>query len=190
MPEKSHTKHYSFLKETNWLTFKEVERLARLFVQLGVTKIRLTGGEPLLRPNLPQLIKGLRNISGIRDLALTTNGSLLAQQARTLKDTGLNRITISLDTLDPQLFRQINGQKGKLEHVLEGIEECVNAGFECIKVNVVLQKGINDHQILDLVRYFKGRKPILRFIEYMDAGNCNQWNPESVFPASEIVKII
>lgn len=190
MPEEKHANHYTFLKEDHWLTFKEIERLARLFVRLGVTKIRLTGGEPLLRPGLPGLVKGLRNISGVEDLALTTNGSLLARQAKILKDAGLNRITISLDTLDARLFRKINGRKGNLEEVLEGIRACEEAGFECIKINVVLLRGVNDRHILDLVRYFRGRKPILRFIEYMDAGNCNRWSAESVVPAAEAVNMI
>ena len=190
MPEDNCTEHYTFLKENQWLTFAQIERLARLFVQLGVGKIRLTGGEPLLRPGLPTLIRKLKNISGVKDLALTTNGSLLYREAKNLKDAGLNRITISLDTLDPELFQRINGYKGTLERVLDGIQECEEADFECVKINVVLQKNIDHHHILDLVRYFKGRKPILRFIEYMDVGNCNHWSPEAVVPAPEIVKVI
>jgi len=159
-------------------------------VKLGVSKIRLTGGEPLLRPDLPKLINKLKDIPGIKDLALTTNGSLLYRDAEKLKNAGLKRITISLDTLDSDLFRQINGYRGTLEKVLDGIQKCEELGFECIKINVVLQKNIDDQHILDLVRYFKGRKPILRFIEYMDVGNCNHWSPDSVVNISETVKTI
>lgn len=190
MPEDPCAEHYKILKKDQWLTFAQIERLARLFVKLGIGKIRLTGGEPLLRPNLPTLIRKLKNIDGLKDLALTTNGSLLSRDAQTLKNAGLDRITVSLDTLDPDLFAQTNGYKGTLERVLNGIQRCEEVDFECIKINVVLQKNIDHHHILDLVRYFKSRKPILRFIEYMDAGNCNHWSPEAVVPASEIVKII
>jgi cyclic pyranopterin phosphate synthase len=190
MPEENEAGPYKFLEETEWLTFPEIERLTRLFVRLGVTKVRLTGGEPLLRPNLPDLIKALQNIPGITDLALTTNGSLLTEQAEALKSTGLNRITVSLDAIDPDIFRQINGRKGNLQKILDGITKCEELDFECIKINVVIQKNVNDHQILDLVRYFKNRKPILRFIEYMDVGNCNHWNAQSVVPAAQMVDTI
>ncbi|HBR15878.1 MAG TPA: GTP 3',8-cyclase MoaA [Candidatus Omnitrophica bacterium] len=190
MPQGSNPSRYSFLHEKEWLTLKEIVRLSTLFAQLGVSKLRISGGEPLLRPNLAELIHQLSLIDGIEDLALTTNGSLLSQQADSLKKAGLNRITVSLDTLDPQLFKRINGHKGTVEQVLKGIEEAVRVNFDCVKINVVVQKGINDHHILDLVEYFKGKKPILRFIEFMDAGNCNNWKAQDVLPASEIVKII
>jgi cyclic pyranopterin phosphate synthase len=190
MPEESPDRRYTFLKEDQWLTFAEITRLAGLFARLGVSKIRLTGGEPLLRPRLPELIKSLKLIPGIKDLALTTNGSLLRRQAPALKQAGLDRITVSLDTLDGQLFRRINGQKGSLENVLEGIREAERVNFDCVKINVVLQKGTNDHQVLDLVRRFKGRKPILRFIEYMDVGNCNQWDAKYVVPSIEVRDLI
>ncbi len=190
MPEKNYAQHYTSLKKNDWLSFEEIERLARLFVQLGVSKIRLTGGEPLLRPKLPKLIKSLKNIPGVTDLALTTNGSLLLTQAKRLKSAGLNRITVSLDTLNEKLFRELNGHRGTLNRVLDGIQKCEEVGFDSIKINVVLQNNINHHHILDLVRYFKARKPILRFIEYMDVGNCNEWKPQAVFPAAQVVKII
>ncbi|MBN1870501.1 MAG: GTP 3',8-cyclase MoaA [Candidatus Omnitrophica bacterium] len=190
MPQNQRIEHYTFLKQDQWLTFPQIERLARLFVKLGVGKIRITGGEPLLRPNLSNLVGKLKGIPEVKDLALTTNGSMLIQHAQALKDAGLDRITVSLDTLDPALFRQINGFRGTLEKVLDGIQLCQKIGFGCIKINVVLQKNIGHRHILDLVRYFKGRKPILRFIEYMDAGNCNHWSPDAVVPASEIVKLI
>lgn len=190
MPQDKSSEHYTFLKQDEWLTFPEIERLARLFVKLGVGKIRITGGEPLLRPNLEQLISNLKRIPGVNDLALTTNGSRLFKTAEQLKAAGLDRITVSLDTLDADLFRELNGFKGTLDRVLDGIWTAEDAGFDCIKINVVLQKNIGPKHILDLVRYFRKRKPILRFIEYMDAGNCNHWSPKAVVPASEIVKII
>lgn len=190
MPEGEYAKRYTFLKDQDWLSFDEIVRLAGIFVSLGVTKIRLTGGEPLLRPRLADLIKRVKGIPGVRDLALTTNGSLVKEHAAELKDAGLDRITISLDTLDAAIFRRMSGYKGSLKQVLEGIQKAEEAGFDCIKINVVLQRGINDHQILDLVRFFKGRKPILRFIEYMDVGTCNRWDSRLVVPSAEIVRII
>ena len=190
MPDKEDSRHYSFLKSRDWLTFEEIVRLMKLFVAAGVTKIRLTGGEPLLRPNLVELVGRLRAIPGIKDLALTTNGSLLAQHARHLKEAGLDRITVSLDTLDARLFHQMNGDKGDIKKVLEGIQVCEELDFGSIKINVVLQKGVNDRDFLDLVRYFKGRKPVLRFIEYMDVGNCNHWDLRYVVPTREIISLI
>ena len=187
MPDKEDSRHYSFLKPKDWLTFEEIVRLTNFFVDAGVTKIRLTGGEPLLRPNLVELVGQLRAIPGIRDLALTTNGSLLARYARVLKDAGLDRITVSLDTLDARLFHRMNGDKGELKNVLEGIQLCEELDFGSIKINAVLQKGVNDRDFLDLVRYFKGRKPVLRFIEYMDVGNCNHWDSRYVVPTKEII---
>jgi len=190
MPKERFHQDYAFLKNEQWLTFEEIEKVTRAFVRLGVTKIRLTGGEPLLRPNLPQLITRLKGISGIHEIALTTNGSLLSSQAKALKESGLDRITISLDALNEQVFHQMNGQKRRLEDVLNGIKACNEEGFNCIKINVVLYKGINDHHILDLVRYFRGRKPILRFIEYMDVGNCNEWQAAAVIPSMHVVELI
>ncbi|OGX30353.1 MAG: cyclic pyranopterin phosphate synthase [Omnitrophica WOR_2 bacterium RIFCSPHIGHO2_01_FULL_52_10] len=190
MPDKEDARHFSFLKPQEWLSFEEIIRLTKLFVAAGVTKIRLTGGEPLLRPNLVELVGKLRAIEGIRDLALTTNGSLLSRYAHDLKDAGLDRITVSLDTLDARFFHQMNGNKGDLKKVLEGIEICEGIGFETIKINVVLQRGVNDHSVMDLVWYFKGRKPVLRFIEYMDVGNCNHWDLRYVVPTRELVDLI
>ncbi|HBO96715.1 MAG TPA: GTP 3',8-cyclase MoaA [Candidatus Omnitrophica bacterium] len=190
MPDKEDSRHYSFLKSNDWLTFEEVIRLTKVFVGLGVTKIRLTGGEPLLRPNLVELVGKLRAIEGVKDLALTTNGSLLSRYAPDLKDAGLDRITVSLDTMDARLFHQMNGNKGDLKKVLEGIHICEELDFPLIKINVVLQKGVNDHSVMDLVRYFKGRKPVLRFIEYMDVGNCNHWDLRYVVPTRELVDLI
>jgi cyclic pyranopterin phosphate synthase len=190
MPDKIDTHRYSFLKSREWLAFDEIVRLTKLFVGLGVTKIRLTGGEPLLRPNLVELIGKLRAIGGIKDLALTTNGSLLSEYAHGLKGAGLDRVTVSLDTLDARLFHQMSGDKGDLKKVLEGIKICEELDFASIKINVVLQRGVNDHSVMDLVRYFKGRRPVLRFIEYMDVGNCNHWDLRYVVPTRELVDLI
>ncbi len=187
MPEKEYSAHYQFLKKEEWLSFAEIFRLTQLFVSLGVVKVRLTGGEPLLRPGLPDLIRRLSEIPRIEDLALTTNGSLLRSQAKTLKEAGLKRLTVSLDTLDEEIFYAMSGNLGSVGDVLEGIKEAERVGFKEIKINVVIQKGINDHTILDLVRYFKGTGHIIRFIEYMDVGNCNHWKSEFVVPSSEIV---
>ncbi len=187
MPDKEDSQHYSFLKPKEWLTFEEIVRLTKIFVAGGVTKVRLTGGEPLLRPNLVELVGKLRKISGIKDLALTTNGSLLTQHARDLKGAGLDRVTVSVDTLDARLFHKMNGNKGDLKKVLEGIKLCEELDFASIKINVVLQKGVNDRNVLDLVEHFKGRRPVLRFIEYMDVGNCNHWDLRYVVPTQQIV---
>jgi cyclic pyranopterin phosphate synthase len=189
MPD-SNRDRYSFLPEDNWLTFDEIERLTRLFVQLGVTKIRLTGGEPLLRPNLPDLILKLRRIPGVSDLALTTNGSLLSKYAAPLLETGLDRITISLNTLDENVYHRMSGGRGKVDTVLKGIDIAAAVGFKHIKVNVVLQRNVNDRHILELVKYFKDRQIILRFIEYMDVGNCNHWRMDEVVPSIEVVEMI
>ena len=190
MPEEDFAKHYAFVAKENWLGFDEIQRLVHLFVQLGVKKIRLTGGEPLLRPQLEDLIKNLTGIAGIEDLALTTNGSLLAEMASKLKNAGLKRLTVSLDTLDSRIFHKMNGNKSSVGQVIEGIQAAQACGFESIKINVVVQKGVNDHTILDLVKYFRGTSCVLRFIEYMDVGNCNHWDMKYVVPSSEIMKKI
>lgn len=190
MPEEEYSKHYTFLKEKDWLTFDEITRLAKIFVKLGVKKVRLTGGEPLLRPNLNLLIKELNKIAGIEDLALTTNGSLLARQAANLKEAGLRRLTVSLDTVDSRVFKTMSGGKGNLAQILEGIKEAQRVGFQSIKINIVIQKGVNDHTILGMVDYFKNSGHVLRFIEYMDVGNCNHWESGYVVPSNEIIERI
>lgn len=190
MPEKEFSQHYKFLQEKEWLTFAEVTRLTKLLVRLGVTKVRLTGGEPLLRPHLADLIQQLITIPEIEDLALTTNGSLLAENVEKLRLSGLKRLTVSLDTLDPKIFKTMSGQKSSLENVLQGIQAADKAGFTAIKINVVVKRGINDHTVLDLVEHFRGTPHIVRFIEYMDVGNCNHWALNSVVPSSELVKMI
>ena len=189
MPDQE-SKHYSFLKKDEWLTFEEILRLVRFFVNVGVKKVRLTGGEPLLRPDLFKLVKQLSKISEIEDLALTTNGSLLASHAEDLKKAGLKRLTVSLDTLDSRIFKHMSGQKGSLAQVLNGIKAAEDAGFESIKINVVIQKSVNDKNFLDLVDYFRGTKHVIRFIEYMDVGNCNHWESRYVVPSKELLKTI
>ncbi len=181
---------YKFLEKKDWLTFTDIERLVKLFVQLGAVKIRLTGGEPLLRPNLPDLIKKLSHIPEIEDLCLTTNGSHLIEHAKDLKKAGLKRLTVSLDTMDSRIFKVMSGEKGSLKKVLDGIKSAEKAGFDSMKINVVVQKGVNDQTILDIVKYFKNTKHSIRFIEYMDVGNCNHWQEEYVLPTEKIVAMI
>jgi cyclic pyranopterin phosphate synthase len=168
------------------LSFDEIETLVRGFVQLGVRKLRLTGGEPLLRKRLPELVRRLAVIDGLEDLALTTNGSLLAAHAQALRDAGLRRITVSLDTLDPVLFRELSGGRGDLASVLAGIAAAKAAGFAPIKLNCVLQRGVNDDGVVDLAAYAREHGNVLRFIEYMDVGTCNGWSRERVVPSIEV----
>ena len=186
MPRETFHEEYRFLGSQERLSFAEIVRLARLFVQLGVRKLRLTGGEPLLRANLPDLIGDLTAIAGIEDVALTTNGVLLARYAAELKAAGLHRITVSLDSLDPQVFARMSGGFGGVEQVLEGIEHARRAGLTPIKVNAVVQRGVNDHTVLDLLERFRGSGVIVRFIEYMDVGNRNHWCSELVVPSQEL----
>ncbi len=189
MPE-DEGQHYQFLEKKDWLTLPEIFRLAQIFVNLGVSKVRLTGGEPLLRPDLPRLIEQLSRITSIDDLALTTNGSLLHKYAVALKAAGLKRLTVSLDTLDEKVFARMNGGRSTAAQILKGIKEAERAGFSSIKINTVVQKGINDHTLLDLIRYFKGTGHVVRFIEYMDVGNCNHWESKFVVPSKEILNRI
>lgn len=186
MPRDTFHDGYRFLKTSERLSFEEIVRLTRLFVHLGVRKLRLTGGEPLLRANLPDLIGDLTSIPGIEDVALTTNGVLLARHAAELKAAGLNRITVSLDSLDPAIFSRMNGGFGGLDDVLDGIEHARSAGLVPIKINTVVQRGVNDHTVLDLLERFRGTGVIVRFIEYMDVGNRNDWRPELVVPSAEL----
>jgi cyclic pyranopterin phosphate synthase len=186
MPREKFHEKYQFLRSAERLSFDEIVRLTRLFVPLGVRKLRLTGGEPLLRANLPDLIGDLTSIPGIEDVALTTNGVLLSQHAYELKAAGLKRITVSLDSLDPQVFSKMSGGLGSVEDVLSGIEHARRAGLEPIKVNAVIERGINDHTALDLVEHFRGTGVIVRFIEYMDVGNRNHWTPDLVMPSKEL----
>ncbi len=190
MPSEKYHHAYQFLEKGQWLSFEEIERLARIFVGLGVTKLRLTGGEPLLRPDLDLLIRQLSTIPGVDDLALTTNGSMLTQWAERLKAAGLHRLTVSLDTLDETIFHKMSGEKGSVRDVLEGIRAAEAAGFGPIKINAVIQRGINDHTILDMVKHFRGTPHSVRFIEYMDVGNQNHWDLSQVVPSGEIIALI
>ncbi len=186
MPHETYGEHYRFLAAPERLTFAEIARLARLFARLGARRLRLTGGEPLLRTGLADLVGELSAIEEIEDLALTTNGILLAQHAAELAAQGLGRVTVSLDTLDPDTFRRMSGGFDGLERVLDGIRAAQEAGLAPVKVNAVIQRGVNDGQALELARHFRGSGVIVRFIEYMDVGNRNHWRPELVVPSREI----
>ncbi len=190
MPKETFHEHYRFLKSSERLSFDEITRLTRLFVELGVKKVRLTGGEPLLRPNLAELVGELTAIEGVQDVALTTNAVLLAQHAAELKANGLHRITVSLDSLDPEIFRQMSGGFAERERVLEGIQAALDAGLTPIKINAVVQRGLNDHTAVDLVEHFRKTPVIVRFIEYMDVGNRNHWSLDRVVPSRELVERI
>ncbi|RDZ27919.1 GTP 3',8-cyclase MoaA [Lysobacter silvisoli] len=168
------------------LSFDEIETLVRGFVRVGVRKLRLTGGEPLLRKRLPELIARLSAIGGLDDLALTTNGALLARQARALREAGLRRLTISLDALDPALFRRLSGGRGEIADVLAGIDAAQAAGFDSIKLNCVIQRGVNEDQALPLAERFRGSGHVLRYIEYMDVGTCNGWDAARVVPSAQL----
>ncbi|PCJ62301.1 MAG: GTP 3',8-cyclase MoaA [Planctomycetota bacterium] len=180
----------NFLSKKQWLTVDEIVKVAKLFTNLGVQKIRITGGEPLLRPDLPEIIRELVKIPEIKDLSLTTNGYFLKEKAEELKDAGLHRITVSLDSLNVKTFEKITSQKKVLYKVLDGINEASAVGFSAIKINTVIQRGVNDQDIMPLIEYFKGTNIILRFIEFMDVGNINDWNVDSVVPTKEILNII
>lgn len=190
MPAELYGEGYQFLPKPDLLTFEEIERLARLFVDLGVEKVRITGGEPLLRHELPRLIERLVSIPGLRDLALTTNGYLLAEQAEALHEAGLERITVSLDSLDEDVFRRMSGGKASPARVLAGIEAADRIGMRPIKINCVVQRDVNDHTLVDLARAFRGTGHIVRFIEFMDVGTLNGWDLSQVVTAAEIVERI
>ena len=186
MPRETFHERYRFLGSHERLSFDEIVRLARLFVQLGVRKLRLTGGEPLLRTNLPDLIGDLTAIPGVEDVALTTNGVLLARYAGELKAAGLKRVTVSLDSLDDAVFARMSGGFGGVAEVLDGIEAARRAELTPVKVNAVVQRGVNDHTVLGLVERFRGTGVIVRFIEYMDVGNRNHWSSDLVVPSREL----
>ncbi|RZA37073.1 MAG: GTP 3',8-cyclase MoaA [Lysobacteraceae bacterium] len=174
------------LDSASRLSFDQIEVLVRGFVRIGVSKLRLTGGEPLLRKRLPELVARLARIEGLDDLALTTNGSLLAAQAQALHEAGLRRLTVSLDALDPVLFRAMSGGRGEVADVLRGIEAARQAGFASLKINCVVQRGVNEDQVLPLVEHFRGSGHVLRFIEYMDVGTCNGWQRGQVVTSAEL----
>ena len=190
MPQSTFDDKYRFLRAQERLSFDEIVRLARVAARLGVRKVRLTGGEPLLRNGLPDLVAELSGIEGIEDLALTTNGVLLAQHAAELKGNGLHRVTVSLDSLDEAVFTRMSGGFGGLPQVLEGIEAALAAGLRPVKVNTVVQRGLNDHTVLDLLDRFRGTGVTVRLIEYMDVGNRNAWEPAQVVPSADILRQI
>ena len=190
MPAEIFGERYQFLPQSEILSFEEITRLARVFVGLGVTKIRITGGEPLLRSNLPDLIQMMSNIDGLEDLSLTTNGYLLPQMAHSLKEAGLNRVTISLDSLDDDVFGEMNGRGFGVDKILEAIDVAEKEELTPIKINTVVKRGVNDHTLMDLIEHFKGSNQILRLIEYMDVGTLNGWQMDEVVPSKSIVESI
>jgi len=194
MPKEVFNQDYPYLAHDELLSFEEITRLANIFASLGVEKIRLTGGEPLLRKNLEVLIGMLAKIQTPQgeplDLTLTTNGSILRKKAAALKAAGLKRITVSLDGLDDAVFKKMNDVDFPVEDVLDGITAAQEAGFESIKVNMVVQKGSNEHEIISMAERFKGTGIVLRFIEYMDVGSSNGWNMAEVLPSQEVIALI
>jgi GTP 3',8-cyclase len=189
MPREVFGPDYPFLPREQLLSFEEIVRLARIFKDQGVEKVRLTGGEPLLRKNLERLIEMLADIPGL-DLTLTTNGSLLAKKARALKAAGLRRVTVSLDSLDDAVFRRMNDADFPVAEVLNGIDAAAAAGLAPIKINMVVKRGVNEESVLPMARYFKGSGHIVRFIEFMDVGHTNGWRMDDVVPSAEIVRTI
>ena len=189
MPKEVFGSDYQFLDRKEVLTFEEITRLARLFVDHGVRKVRLTGGEPLVRKDLPVLVKMLAEIPGL-DLTLTTNGSLLERQAQALKDAGLKRVSVSLDSLDNEVFKAMNDVDFPVDRVIRGMEAAASVGLTPVKVNMVVKRGLNEDSILPMARFFREKGYILRFIEYMDVGNTNGWRMDDVVPAAEIIKRI
>lgn len=186
MPAEIFGEGYQFLSQDERLSYDEIVRVAEAFASLGVEKIRITGGEPLLRKNLSELIERLYAIEGIHDIALTTNGVFLPKQAEALKAAGLDRINLSLDAIDDEVFKSINSRGVKTAPVLKGIQAAEDAGLQ-VKVNMVVKKGMNDDQVLPMARYFRATGHILRYIEFMDVGNTNGWNMDSVISKREII---
>ncbi len=190
MPEDASNGKGDFLPRKKLLSDNEIDRLVRAFVALGVTKVRITGGEPLLRPGLASLMKRLRSISGVDDLALITNGILLPKMAQQLAHAGLGRITVSLDSLDEEVFAAMTGGRGSVSQVMAGIKAAEEAGFHSLKINAVVQRGVNEHTVMDMVQHFRGSGHTLRLIEFMDVGSSNQWRADSVVPGSTLLKLI
>ncbi|HHT7189310.1 TPA: GTP 3',8-cyclase MoaA [Bacillus cereus] len=189
MPAEVFGPDYAFLKDEFLLTFDEIERVAKLFVSIGVKKIRITGGEPLLRKDLTKLIERLVKIDGLIDIGLTTNAIHLTKQAKALKEAGLHRVNVSLDAIDDDVFKEINGRNVNTKPVIKGIMAAKEAGLE-IKVNMVVKKGMNDHQVLPMAAYFKEQGISLRFIEFMDVGSTNGWNFDQVVTKQELIEMI
>ncbi len=190
MPKEVFGRDYEFLAREELLSFEEIARLARIFAAAGVHKVRLTGGEPLLRAQLESLIEMLAGVEGIDDVTLTTNGSLLARKADALAKAGLGRVTVSLDSLDDAVFMAMNDVDFPVARVLEGIEAAAAAGLTPIKVNMVVKRGMNEDSVLPMARHFRGTGHIVRFIEYMDVGSSNGWRLDDVVPSAEIVEMI
>jgi cyclic pyranopterin phosphate synthase len=190
MPEESLHARGVFLRPHYLLSDGEIELLVRVFARLGVHKVRLTGGEPLLRPGFVELVSRISSVEGITDLALTTNAVLLPRHATALKDAGLGRITVSLDSLDEAVFHQMAGGRGSVREVLDGIEAAEQAGFKHLKINTVVQRNVNDHTVMDLVAYFRNSGHTVRLIEFMDVGNVNHWDRELVVPSADLLKMI
>ena len=186
MPEEQYPRDHQFLRKSERLDFEEIGRLVAIFAGLGVRKLRLTGGEPLLRRDLPELVRRLVAVPGIEDIALTTNGSLLAPLAQTLRDAGLQRLTLSVDSIVPATFHAMSGGRGDIETVLGAIAAAELAGFTPLKINCVVMRGSNDGEVLDLLEHFRGSGHIVRFIEYMDVGTCNDWKRGQVVPSAEL----
>ena len=190
MPKEFFGPDYAFLERKELLTYEEITRVTRVFVRLGVRKVRITGGEPLLRRELSRLVSRLASVRGIEDLTLTTNGLLLKRHARSLKEAGLHRVTVSLDSLDPEEFASIANVEAPVEEVLSGIREARRVGLTPVKINAVIRRGINEKAILELAAFFRGSGCVLRFIEYMDVGNTNAWRPSEVIPSREVLELI
>jgi len=187
MPAEIYGEKHQFLQRQQWLTSGEIRRIAGLFERLGVTKLRITGGEPLLRKDLDEIVAGLASLDGIDDIALTTNGSRLAERAKELRQAGLKRITVSVDSIDEKVFSAMSGERGDLAATLAGVTAARQAGFETVKVNVTVIKGQNDSTVLDLVEHFRGTGVIVRFIEFMDVGTLNGWKADRVV-ASQVLR--
>ena len=183
-------KTYNFLAEKDRLTVNEFHRIVTILVGLGVKRVRLTGGEPLMRKDILDIVSALSVIDGIEDFSLTTNGQLLPRYAAKLKNHGLRRVTVSLDSLNPDTFSKMSGGRGDLKTVLQGIDAALESGLTPIKFNAVIKKGMNDHEVLDLLKFARERNCSMRFIEYMDVGNCNGWDPKYVVPSKLILKQI
>jgi cyclic pyranopterin phosphate synthase len=191
MPREIFGPGYKFVPRNDLLKLEEIARITRLFAGHGVRKVRITGGEPMIRRNLERLIEMLRDIDGVTDISMTTNASMLTlKRAQSLRAAGLNRINISLDAIDEQTFQRVNDVDFPVAKVLEGIDNAHAAGFDAVKVNAVIRRGYNEHSILPLAQHFHGTGTVLRFIEFMDVGTTNKWNLEEVIPAAELVEII
>ncbi len=188
MPKSVFNREFKFMPHDSLLSFEEIERVARIFVDQGVQKIRITGGEPLLRKHLERLIEMLAKLP--IELTLTTNASLLAKKAQSLKDAGLHRVTVSLDALDDETFKKMNDMDFPVSDVLEGIDAAAAVGLGPVKINMVVKKGVNEHAILPMVRHFKGSGHVVRFIEYMDVGSSNGWKMDEVLPSRDVVALI